>query len=63
MYECEVFEYGETIDCKNKAQCLEVMVSEKQMTEILFSNISHWQGTWHCKDGKCREMLDFQCER
>ena len=63
MYECGVFEYGETIDCKNKAQCLEVMVSEKQMTEILFSNISHWQGTWHCKDGKCREMLDFQCER
>ena len=62
MYECEVFEYGETIDCKNKAQCLEVMVSEK-ITKILFSNISHWQGTWHCKDGKCREMLDFQCER
>ena len=27
MYDCEVFEYGETIDCKNKAECLEVMVS------------------------------------
>ena len=27
MYECEVFEYGETKDCKNKADCLEVMVS------------------------------------
>ena len=27
MYECEVFEYGETIDCKNKAECLEVQVS------------------------------------
>ena len=28
MYECEVFEYGETKDCKNKADCLEVMVSD-----------------------------------
>ena len=33
MYECEVFEYGETKDCKNKADCLEVMVSAMNLFE------------------------------
>ena len=27
MYECKIKAWGESLDCKDKAQCLEVMVS------------------------------------
>ena len=26
MYECRVLEYGETLDCRDKEQCLEMLV-------------------------------------
>ena len=27
MYECKIKAWGESLDCRDKAQCLEVMVS------------------------------------
>ena len=29
MYECHIKAFGETFDCKDKAQCLEMMVSSE----------------------------------
>ena len=81
MYECHIKAFGETFDCKDKAQCLEMMVSSKVgfgfvtrsdiITEsrsnfhllISFDKVCFLQGTFHCQDGTCIEMLDFTCER
>jgi len=45
MYECATYEFGETLDCKDKEQCLYIL------------------GLFKCRDGKCREVLDYRCER
>ena len=104
MYECEVYELGDTVDCRNKAECLELMVGgacchillEEASPQILLQpQFSHnatnclatglpvcrlllltsffrtdgsfhmrcAQGTWQCRNGVCREMIDFHCER
>ena len=59
MYECETVGWGESLNCRDKADCLEIQVG--QTSDLTLVNLT--QGMFECRDGQCRTMLDYSCER